>query len=191
MRKTPMIGESGNGNEGIRSRDLALPAAALTHLRRALRAEAGPLQATHALHDAGFATGEALYDDFARMAGEDPLEMDEARFWQSLSRFFDGRGWGRIEHGRLHPGLGIVRARGWAECDPEADEAQPSCAFTSGVLARILGRVAEGPVAVLEVACGSTGGAECHFLFGSEGAIHEVYGHLLEGESLDSVLQTL
>jgi predicted hydrocarbon binding protein len=186
-----MNGESAGGNGGIRSRDLALPAAALTHFRRALRAEAGPLQATHALHDAGFATGEALYDDFARMAGADPLEMDEARFWQSLSRFFDGRGWGRIEHGRLHPGLGILRARGWAEADPQAEEAQPTCAFTSGVLAHILGRVAQGPVAVLEVACLSAGGDDCEFLFGSEGAIHEVYGHLLEGKSLDSVLQTL
>lgn len=186
-----MIGESGGGNGGARSRDMALPAMAFTHLRRALRAEAGPLQATHALHDAGFATGEALYEEFVRMAGGDPLEMDEARFWEALSQFFDRRGWGQVEHERRHPGLGIIRARGWAECDPGGDEAQPGCAFTSGLLAHILGKVARGPVAVLEVECGSTGGDHCEFLFGSEGAIHEVYGHLLEGESLDSVLQTL
>jgi hypothetical protein len=186
-----MIGESGGGSEGARSRDMALPAVALTQLRRALRAEAGPLQATHALHDAGFATGGSLYEDLIRMVGGNPVELDENQFWKGLSRFFEGRGWGQLEHERVHPGLGIIRARGWAESDPEGTEAQPGCAFTSGVLAHILGRVAQGPVAVLEVACGSTGGDHCEFLFGSEGAIHEVYGHLLEGESLDSVLQTL
>lgn len=186
-----MIGESRGGDGGPRSRDLALPAAALTHLRRALRSEAGPLQATHALHDAGFATGDALYDEFAKMAGDDPSELDEVRFWQALSRFFDGRGWGRVEHERLHPGLGLVRARSWAECDPEGDEAQPGCAFTSGLLAHILGRVAQGPVAVLEVGCRSSGSDHCEFLFGSEGAVHEVYGKLLDGRSLDAVLQTL
>lgn len=186
-----MIGDTRGGADAARGRDLAIPATALTYLRRALRKEAGPLQAIHALHDAGFATGEAFFDELARLAAEDPADLDEARFWKVLSRFFEARGWGPLAHRRLHPGLGLIRASGWAECDPEGEESQPGCAFTSGFLAHMLGRVAGGPVAVLEVACGSVGGGACEFLFGGERAVHEVYGRLLNGEPLDAVLGTL
>jgi len=188
-----MIGETKGrlGGEAPQARDLAIPAAALTFLRQALRKEAGPLQATHALHDAGFATGEAMFDEFARMVRDDPASLDEARFWEALSRFFHVRGWGPVEHERLHPGVGLIRARGWAECDPHGGESQPGCAFTSGLLAHMLGRVAQGPVAVLEVSCRSSGGEGCEFLFGSERTIHEVYGRLLNDQPLESVLEAL
>ena len=186
-----MSATTGSGESAGAARDLAIPASAFTYLRQALRKEAGPLKATHALHDAGFATGESVFQEFARITRQDPSELDEARFWEALSRFFQGRGWGRVEHQRLHPGLGVIRARGWAECAEDGGEHQPGCHFTAGLLAHMLGRVAQGPVAVLEVSCASTGGEHCDFLFGSEGAIHEVYGHLLNGQDLESVLQSL
>jgi hypothetical protein len=51
--------------------------------------------------------------------------------------------------------------------------------------------VAGSPVAVLEVSCRTRGDDRCSFLFGSEQAIHDVYGLLLEGDSLDDALATL
>ena len=168
-----------------------LPSPAFVHLRRALRREAGPLGAIHALHDAGFATGRLLFEAFAEQVDPEPPKLDEARFWASLDRFLDSAGWGRVRHERIHPGLGMLHAREWRESDPDSSETQPSCAFSAGMFAHILGRVAGGPIAVLEVGCRSRGDAECSFLFGSEGAIHEVYGHLLEGASLDNVLENL
>jgi predicted hydrocarbon binding protein len=186
-----MIGREGGRGATTAVRDLAIPVTALTHLRQALRKEVGALEATHTLHDAGFAAGGSLFEQFVGMTKTAPASLDPSRFWETLSRFFESRGWGRISQERIHPGLGVIRAREWAECDPAGDETQPGCAFTAGVLAHLLGRVAEGPVAVLEVACGSRGDEACEFLFGSEGVIHEVYGHLLNGRSLDSVLRSL
>lgn len=173
------------------ARDLAVPAASLVHLRRAIRKEAGPLRTIHALHDAGFATGDIVFREFEAAAKKELSALDAGRFWEALSRFFQSRGWGRLTHEDLHPGIGLIRAQDWAECDPAGDEDQPGCAFTAGLLAHILGRVADGPVAVLEISCRSRSDGECRFLFGSEGAIHEVYGQLLGGRSLESVLEAL
>jgi hypothetical protein len=52
---------------------------------------------------------------------------------------------------------------------------QPSCHFTTGVLANILGRAADGEVAVLEVECRSRGDQRCRFLFGGADAVYSVY----------------
>ncbi len=177
-------------SEGHRER-AALPAAALIHLHRALRKEVGPLEAVHALHDAGFATGDLLFRELQDRMGPNIPELHESRFWKELDAFFDAKGWGGLTHERVHPGLGMLRARDWGESDPESPGTQPSCAFSAGLLAHILGRIAGGALAVLEVACRSRGDGECHFLFGSEPAIHEVYGLLLDEGSLDAALGRL
>ena len=171
--------------------DLAVPASTLIALRRALRKEAGPLATIHVLHDAGFVSGDGFFDSFAQSLPTPPDELGEAEYWQALSRTFRSRGWGSLTHRKLHPALGLLVSGDWAEADPEAGESQPGCAFTSGFLAHVLTRSAGGPVAVLEVACRSKGDGECHFLFGSEAAIHEVYGLLLEGRTLESALADL
>ena len=51
--------------------------------------------------------------------------------------------------------------------------------------------MAGGPVAVLEVTCRTRGDDACAFAFGSEGAVHELYGKLLEGADLDGALDAL
>ncbi|MEX0856249.1 MAG: V4R domain-containing protein [Gemmatimonadota bacterium] len=178
-----------NGRSG--ERDLTLPASALRHLGRMIRREAGSLGGTHALQDAGFAAGEDFLQAFADEVGEPLGKLPAARFWTELDAFFEVRGWGRVEQVRLHPAFGVLHAHDWGESDPAGTEAQPGCAFSAGVLARMLGSIAGGPVAVLEVGCRSRGDGECSFLVGSELAIHEIYGHLLDGAPLDVALQKL
>jgi predicted hydrocarbon binding protein len=173
------------------ARDLTLPASTLRHLRLAIQKEAGPLGATHALHDAGYAAGEAFYEAFRVEVGGDPAALAEGRFWKELDTFFKVRGWGRISQERVHPAFGVLRAGQWGESDPRSGEMQPGCAFSAGVFAYILGRVAGGPIAVLEVECRSRGNEGCSFLVGSEEAIHRIYGHLFDGEPLDAALALL
>lgn len=174
-----------------RSGNVVLPASVLSHLKRSLRREAGVLSATHALQDAGFASGDRFYEGFAREVEGDPSELGEARFWRALNRYLEKRGWGRFEVERIHPGLGLIRALDWAEADPGSEESQPGCFFSSGLLSHLLGQAAGGPIAVLEVGCRSRGDAECRFLYGSEAAVHEIYGFLLDGSSVDEALAEL
>jgi predicted hydrocarbon binding protein len=173
-------------------RDLTLPAATLLHLRRAIQTEVGVREATHALHEAGFAAGEDFFQGFAREIGADPAALSEAVFWQELDRYFDARGWGRLDQERSHPAFGFLRARSWGESNPTPNgDEELGCAFSSGVFAYILGRVGGGPFAVLEVGCRSRGDDECSFLVGSEGAIQSIHGHLLSGDALDAALARL
>jgi len=178
-------------------RDLTLPAATLLHLRRALQSEVGLAEATRALYNAGFAAGEDFFRGFTREVGADPAALSEAVFWEELDRFFDARGWGRLEQARLHPAFGVLHARFWGESDPSAGaedadgEGQVGCSFSAGVVAYILGRVGGGSVSVLEVECRSRGDDECSFLVGSEAAIRTIHGHLRDGASLDSALARL
>ncbi len=174
-----------------RAPEVSLPAATLIALRRALRKEAGPLATVHALHDAGYVSGDGFYEGLSRNFAEAPNAVAEGDFWKGLSREFETRGWGRLAHDRLHPALGLLRSAASPEADPSGDETQPGCAYTAGVLAHVLTRSADGPIAVLEVACRSRGDEECHFAFGSESAIHEVYGLLLEGRTLNQALDEL
>lgn len=170
------------------TREVALPAAALAGLRRALREEAGPLATVHALHAAGYDAGGQLYDAFA--GDGSPTGRDERAFWRTLSDFLARRGWGRLEHSAPHPGIGVLASEDWAEATL-TDERQPACAFGSGMLSSLLTRAADGPIAVLEVSCRSRGEDRCRFAFGSEAAVHELYGLLLDGRDLDTALADL
>lgn len=172
------------------AREAILPAVALTFLRQALKKEAGALGATHALHGAGFATGDEILKEFRRLLAHESAEsLEQKSFWKRLSGFFSNRGWGSFTHERVHPGMAILTSDDWMEADESGSEAQPGCAFTCGVLANVLSTLADGPIAVLEVSCRSRGDASCQFLFGAEEAVHEVYGHLLEGATLERALK--
>lgn len=190
--------------------ELTLPPAALSLIRRSIRDEVGDLSATRILQNAGFATGSTLFSEFeaelqdsspeARTGAEagtgaeegpDPRDLDEARFWSSLNRFFGARGWGRVESARVHPGLGVIHAFDWTESNPAGDEDQPGCHFTAGLFSYMLSQLAGQAIAVLEVACRSAGDEHCSFLYGSEAAVHEVYGLLLDDTPLDEALARL
>jgi hypothetical protein len=171
-------------------REVAIPAAAFVALSRALRTEGGALAAIHGLHAAGYGAGEAMYQRLFRGREEHAGEVPEPEFWRLLNRFMSTRGWGTLIHSAPHPGVGFLISPDWAEAE-EGEGTQPSCAFTVGLLAHVLTRVASSPVAVLEVTCRTAGHSACTFAFGSEATIHDLYGLLLEGKEMDRALAEL
>lgn len=178
-------------SEQSRPREMALPETALITLRRSLRGEVGPLATVHALHQAGYETGKALAAPFVSGLDRDLDELPREEFWTRLGTFLSSRGWGHVEHRDPHPAVGLLVSRDWAEAGDAAAERQPSCAFSAGLLASLLGRVADGPIAVLETRCRARGDGDCTFAFGSEATVHALYGSLLEGSDLDGALAAL
>jgi hypothetical protein len=153
------------------------------------QAKVGPLGTVHAFHEAGFATGAALLPHLTPRLSAEPSETDEGIFWRELAHLFEERGWGSLTHERIHPGLAILRSGDWTEASSSDDESPLGCAFSSGVLAHLLGAAAGSPVGVLEVSCRGRGDPECAFVFGSEGAVHDLYGLLLDGKDLEAALE--
>jgi hypothetical protein len=194
-----------------RPAELAMPIASLAALRRALAAEVGPDAAARALLLAGHAAGDALYAALASRAAQgesadlspadagtdapDPgaslAQVPQSVFWHHFADLFATRGWGRIAHEAVHGGVGSLESPDWAEADPTTGELRPSCFFTTGLLANLLGRVAGQEVAVLEVECRSRGDLRCRFLFGGAAALDSVYAALSEGRTVEEALAAL
>jgi predicted hydrocarbon binding protein len=182
-----------------RPAELAIPVASLTALRHALADEVGDDAAARALQVAGVAAGHAFYDTLAygvsaagRNGEADPAEWSEATFWRRLGDLFQRRGWGRIRnHEPLHTGVGALDAFDWVEAEPEAGAARPSCFFTAGLLANLLGRVVGDDVAVLEVGCRSRGDEHCRFLYGSPETLDVVFARIRSGADIEETLATL
>ena len=172
-------------------REVAIPAVGLGTLRRQLQREAGPLATIHALHAAGYEVGEALWESLSKAAGRTLPELDEETFWERLASLLGRRGWGTVGHHGAHPGVGLLTSRDWAEAVGGGDEKQPSCTFSTGMLSGLLTGAAGGPVAVLEVTCRTRGDERCTFAFGSAAAVHDLYGLLLDGRTLESALSSL
>jgi predicted hydrocarbon binding protein len=182
---------------GTRAPELALPVASLAAIRKALVTEVGPDGAARALQQAGFAAGDKLYDLLANHIA--PTETNErnvgdvgaATFWRRLSEMFAARGWGRLAHEEVHAGVGALESTDWVEADPDSGATRPSCFFSAGVLANVLGRAANGEVGVLEVECRSRGDMRCRFLFGGTDALEAVYDAIRTGQDADSSVAQL
>jgi hypothetical protein len=177
-------------SRGAALREIAIPATAFGSLRAHLEKEAGALPTVHALHHAGYAAGAAAAPALVGSTG-DAGTLGEDAFWTRLSDFFGKRGWGTLRHARPHPAVGLLTSTDWAEATSGAGGDDASCHFSAGFLSGLLTELAGGPVAVLEVGCRSRGSDLCQFVFGSEGAIHELYGRLLEDDNLDGALAAL
>jgi hypothetical protein len=177
-------------SRGAAPREIAIPATAFGSLRAHLEKEAGALPTVHALHHAGYAAGAAAAPALAGALGEAGA-MGEGAFWSRLSDFFAKRGWGSLRHARSHSAVGVLSSPDWAEATVGDGGPEASCHFSAGFLSGLLTELAGGPVAVLEVGCRSRGADACSFVFGSEGAIHELYGRLLEDDNLDGALAAL
>ncbi|OGU04192.1 MAG: hypothetical protein A2085_04700 [Gemmatimonadetes bacterium GWC2_71_10] len=76
----------------------------------------------------------------------------------------------------------------WAEAQPEAQLQYPGCYFTSGLLADFVSRIAESPLAVMEVECRSRGDAHCRWLVGSPETLTALYQHMAQGADYQQVL---
>lgn len=171
---------------GHRPPELAIPVASLAALRRALAAEVGADAAARALAAAGHAAGDALFSQLPEVEG-----ASETAFWRRLSTLFTSRGWGTLSHSAAHEGVGALDAADWVEADPEAGASRPSCFFSTGMLANLLGNAAGSAISVLEVECRSRGDARCRFLFGSAEAMQAVYARVGSGASADAALSEL
>ncbi len=171
-------------------RDVAVPRSTFAHLRRELEQEVGPLPAIHALHAAGFAVGAAAATGFAEGVSE-VGSLPEDLFWARVTSFFVRRGWGTLTHRLAGHGVGVLASEDWAEATGTETSDQASCSFSTGFLGGLLTELAGGPIAVLEVSCRGRGDDACRFAFGSEGAVHDLYGRLLEDTDLEKALANL
>lgn len=174
-----------------RTPELAIPVASLAALRDSLVSSVGPDAAALALRQAGHAAGDALH---RILAGSDPdalSTMSSDRFWQQLARLFSARGWGQLTYSQVHAGVGALDTTDWAEVRADGSAGQPSCHFTTGILANLLGQIADSEVAVLEAECRSRGDARCRFLFGGAEAVYAVYDRIAAGDAPDAAIARL
>lgn len=175
-----------------RAPELALPVPSLAAMRTALEDECGADAAARALRSAGFAAGNALHAALA--SAMDGLSVDELNadaFWKRLSLLFSSRGWGNLSHSQLHTGVGALEASNWVESVPESGAQRPSCHFTTGLLANLLGNAADSDVAVLEVECRSRGDARCRFIYGAPDTLGAVYQQVRDGSDAEQSIAAL
>lgn len=172
-----------------KSNDIRIPAESVQALRTALFRELGPEPAGHALQEAGYAAGDALFKRLVPGDDADLGALPSASFWDRLAGLFRELGWGRIRQEDMHPGVGAIVASDWFEVDPDAPRS--SCPFTTGVMANLLGRVAGEDVAVMQVPCVGEDDRCARFVYGSADALDRLYSGLREGRNLEAALAAL
>jgi predicted hydrocarbon binding protein len=171
-------------------------------LRLALEDTVGPDAAARALQQAGHEAGNAIFAILSGGATHEGVSEDstiadglgtieEAAFWQRLSDLCVERGWGQIRFEEVHPGIGALESADWAEADPMAAALRPSCHFTVGLIANLLGRVAGNEVGVLETECRSRGDLNCRFLFGGRHALDQLYTGISAGDTVTDLIADL
>ena len=178
-------------SKGGAPREIAVPVSVFGSLRTELSREAGTLPTVHALHNAGYQAGTEAAATLAAAAKSGSATLGQDLFWAKLAEFFSKRGWGTLEHASAHRAIGILSSLDWAEATNGGGDPDASCFFSTGFLSGLLSETAGGPVAVLEVGCRTRGESACRFAFGSEAAIHDLYGRLLDGVDLDGALAAL
>lgn len=171
-----------------RTPELALPVAALAGLLDALNAQVGHEAAADALRTAGSAAGDAFFRILAGPDVDELRSLSAHRFWNRLATLFANRGWGHLRYAEAHPGVGSLEASDWVESRSEPEAEVPSCHFTTGLLANLLGHAAGTDIGVIEVECRSRGDRRCRFLFGGTDAVFAVYHRMAEGDAADTAL---
>jgi predicted hydrocarbon binding protein len=169
-------------------RDVRIPASSIHAMRRSLSATLGPEAAGQSLHEAGYAAGNALFDRIDRDT-PDTGSTPASSFWDRLAAIFRELGWGTARYEELHPGVGALVVTDWFEIDTAAR--RPTCPFTTGVLANVLGRVAGQDVAVMQAECADGSPGCARFLFGSAHVLDGLYAGLRQGHDLETALSTL
>jgi predicted hydrocarbon binding protein len=173
---------------------LAFPRDSLLALRAAMRRDAGDASATW-LQEGGYAAGAPVFDAFSRWTSAkglgEPTALGLDRFCALAAEFFREGGWGAVEISSLEGVVAAVDAPDWAEAELDAGLPYPSCHYSSGLLADFFGRVADAPLAALEVECRSAGGNRCRFLLGSESILTALYERMVDGADYESAVATL
>ena len=173
--------------------DISLSASGLVALSpkaiQSLRDRAG----AQALQEAGYAAGEGTFTAFVRWlpaaAGvDDPRELATPRLAEVLSRFYSSLGWGTVEVTPVGESAFAVDSLNWAEAQVGAGLQYPGCYYTAGLLADFMSRIADAPLAVMEVECRSRGDARCRWLVGAPDTLTALYQHMAQGADYLSVL---
>jgi predicted hydrocarbon binding protein len=163
---------------------LALTRSSLAALRSALIRDAGPAAASY-LQEAGYAGGEALFNSFRSWASSrsetPPEDLDVERFEQLATEYFRDAGWGSLQVGTLNDAVATLDSEDWGEADPHSGLDYPACHLTTGMFADFFGRIANTPLAVLEVECRSMGAPRCRFLVGNADVMEHVYEEMGRG----------
>jgi predicted hydrocarbon binding protein len=174
-----------------RQQEIAIPVAALVALRESLTDTVGADSAAEALRAAGYAAGDAFFRILAADDKTEPSATPADLFWSRLMQLFVARGWGQLSYEAVHPGVGALTAKQWAESRSDITSHQPCCHITTGLLANLLGSVAGSEVAVLEVECRGRGDDCCRFLFGGAEAVYALYERISAGEQPDEALASI
>jgi predicted hydrocarbon binding protein len=184
------------GRPGSRPAELALPVASLAAIRHSLTEAVGADEAARALRAAGHAAGDAVYAALTQPFGADPgngrepAELQASAFWRRISQLFSTRGWGALNHSAVHDGVASLDSTNWVEAEP-GTTSRPTCHFTTGLLANLLGQAAGADVAVLEVECRSQGDQQCRFVFGAPETIDAMYERIRTGASVSDSIAAL
>ena len=171
---------------------LAVTRDALAALRNALMRDTGHAAAGY-FQEAGYAGGAALFEAFtgwlsARGAGTpDSLALDD--FQRLAAEFFQEAGWGSLTVGSLHDAVATLDSPNWGEASPEGGMEMPCCHLSAGMFADFFGRVADAPLAVMEVECRSVGNERCRFLLGSTEVMQAVYDGMSQGQGYDAAVE--
>lgn len=151
-----------------------------------LRGSAESASGADSLREAGHAGGAALYSAFAASVsaegGADPAGLSLEEFAAKAAAFFAEAGWGRVKLRSSHDALAVIDIE---DCW-ESQSGGSGCHITTGVLAGFLSPLADYPIAVMEVECGSEGSASCRFLAGNAEMMDDAYERLVAGESWET-----
>lgn len=177
---------------------LRIPASTLTAVHRVARDGRSPADAATLVREMGYASGEGFLSAFAEWLEHhrqdpqaDPAGLAADEFWHHLSAFFRSIGWGRLDFEEVHAGVGSVASGDWAEAEATGSARQPTCHFTTGMLADLLGRLIDDEMAVMEVACRSRGDGACRFLIGGPDALQQVFEGMQQGRDAVDVARSL
>ena len=163
---------------------LAVTKDALAALRNALMRDNGHAAAGY-FQEAGYAGGAALFEAFRGWLEQrdalSPESLPMEDFQRLAAEFFRETGWGSLTVGTLHDAVATLDSPDWGEASPDAGMEHPCCHLSAGMFADFFGRVADAPLAVMEVECRSTGADRCRFLLGSAEVMQAVYEGMSQG----------
>lgn len=162
----------------LATRTVALPVDFFAALSKAIETPASAVT-VDSVRDAGFHAGQALFDAFTSWLAErgepTPDSLDDRHFGVMAGEFFSELGWGHFRLASLSDSVMTLDSDDWGESDHHGT----GCHVSTGLFAGFFGRVADAPIAVLEVECRAGSEGRCRFLLGSVdvlGYVHEAMG---------------
>ncbi|HMI46458.1 MAG TPA: 4-vinyl reductase [Gemmatimonadaceae bacterium] len=143
-----------------------------------------------ALREAGYAGATSLFDAFETWLNDsgsnraEDLPIDQ--FSSRAAEFFQHAGWGRVSFRSLHDALAVIDIEDCWESQLHG-QGETGCHLTTGTLAGFLGCLADYPVAVMEIECGTSTNSRCRFLAGNADMLEHAYERLSRGEEWETI----